>query len=536
MFGLGSQARVRILLVESRGVSLLRWQRGSLRLFKRFGTAQADLDAFENLLHTEHRVPFIVVMDGIEEDFRMESLAHVTGADRASMLERKLNIMYRNSPYKTARVVGREKGGRRDDRFLFTALNKAELVDPWVTRILQEKLAILCITSAAYLMESLSGALKLRQQPHLLLVNIESGSGMRQTYLQKGRVIFSRLTPLAADQDRDLNAMLLQQAEQTRKYLERIKQLPYETVLPVHVLLPPDFEMEVPAELPDKLLRFETVQTAGHFKSGSLDQESIEPGALTLALVQCLGGAGVKNVYAPSSMRRFYTLGRIASGLYAGAATVFLGTLVFMAPTLSDALSTSEQEAARIARTSPLLQQYETLRGSFPETPINSSTMALVVRTHDVLQSQSNNPSELLSIVGQAMSDAPTMRLSRLDFEMRPLPLSPEEQPFLTGLETMNDLFRIAVMAGKTERVVTLEGTVESANSFRAARDEILGFIAALEQHETIKVNPLVMPIDIRADTAVQTLVDDSAVSESFMLEVVQQLSSATPAAGESQP
>jgi hypothetical protein len=536
MFGLGSQARVRILLIEARGVSLLRWQRGSLRLFKRFGTGQGDLDAFEALLHSEHRVPFIVVLDGIEEDFRMESLAHVTGADRINMIERKLSIMYRNSPYRTARVVGREKDGRRDDRFLFTALNKADLVDPWVCRILQQKLSILCITSAAYLMESMSGTLKLRHLPHVLLVNIESGSGMRQTYLQKGRVIFSRLTPLALEQGRDLNAMLLQQADQTRKYLERIKQLPYETTLPVHVLLPPAFAVDVPSELPEKLMRFETVQTEALFPSGSLDTQTLEPGALALSLVQSLRRSGVRNVYAPAGMRRYYTLGRIAGAMYASAAVVALGSVIFMAPSLSDALSTREREASTLAQTRPLLAQYEELRGSFPETPINSTTMALVVRTHDLLQSQSHNPAELLGVVGEAMENAPTMRLSALNFELRTLPLSAEEQPLLTGLESPNDLFRLAVMSGRTELVVRLEGTVQSANSFRAARDEVLAFIATLEQRPGITVNSLVMPIDIRADTAVQTLVDDSEVTESFALEVVQQLRTALDDVEELQP
>ncbi len=66
-----AQSRARILLIEAQGVTLMRWQRGALRLFAQYKPQSQDFRAFENLLNTEARVPFIVVIDCIEEDFRM---------------------------------------------------------------------------------------------------------------------------------------------------------------------------------------------------------------------------------------------------------------------------------------------------------------------------------------------------------------------------------------------------------------------------------------------------------------------------------
>jgi hypothetical protein len=142
----------------------------------------------------------------------------------------------------------------------------------------------------------------------------------------------------------------------------------------------------------------------------------------------------------------------------------------------------------------------------------------------------------LFGIVGQALEDAATMRLSSLQLALRPLPAGPDEQVLLTGLETQNDLFRLAVMAGRTELVATMEGTVQSANSFRAARDEVLAFIDTLRQNESIQVTPLIMPIDIRADTAVATVVDDSTVTERFQLEIVMRLFTDDDEGEEGQP
>jgi hypothetical protein len=435
MFNLSAQSRARVLLIEANGVTLLRWQRGSLRLFAQYTQTAADFERFESLLHTESKVPFIVVLDCIEEDFRLETFAHVTGADRAKMLERKLSFAFRSTPYKIARVVGREKDGRKDDRVLLTALTKAELVDPWIARILKEKLAILSVTSAAYMMELLAVSLQLKSKPHVLMVNIESGTGMRQTYLQKGRVIFSRLTPITERNQDDLPGMLQQQSLQTRKYLERIKQIPYDALLPVHVLSFQALNFAPAESETADLLSFQVSQVESFVPAESLLLGDLSPGPLSVSIVQALRGKGLNNVYAQPAQRRFHLLNNMTKAMYASAAAILLSVGVFVAPTISETLSLWDQEADTLQRTQPLLQQYEQLRASFPETPIESSTMALVVETHDTLLSQVHDPREMLQAIGSVLLTIPSIKLGEIKWELLSLPPMPEEQQFLTFLD-----------------------------------------------------------------------------------------------------
>jgi len=520
-----AQSRARVLLIEAGRVTLLRWQRRSLRLFAQYRPGPEDFQKFENLLRVEARVPFIIVLDCIEEDFRLENVAHVTGPDREAMLERKVGFAFRGTQFKTARVVGRETDGRKDDRVLMTALTKPELIDPWLSRILNEKLPVQSITSAAYMMELMAATTGLKTKPHVLVTNIEAGSGMRQTYLQKGQVIFSRLTPIVDLSDEGLSTMLLEQSIQTRKYLERIRQLPYDTRVSVHVLAADGMSLEMPVALAESQLEFSSQTASSVVSSSTLALESMPAGAIAASLVQALRGKGLRNVYAVRAMRRFHFIKRIANYLYVSSGAVLLAAVLMTAPTLIDTVSLWQREAETVAQTQPLLQEYEALRSSFPETPISSSTMQLVVSSFEVMRAQTSNPADLLQWLGNGLLQYPNLQLRTFEWELQGL--EPTEEEVALGLiEPENEVerFQDRVVRGRTELVVTVSGEVRGAQSFREAREEVLSLIANLEERPGLVVNALEMPIDVRADSAVATTVGDDSVTEEFIVEIRQEV------------
>jgi len=256
---------------------------------------------------------------------------------------------------------------------------------------------------------------------------------------------------------------------------------------------------------------------------GSLQLGELSPGPLSVSLVQAMRGKGLNNVYAQPSQRRFHLLGNMTKAMYASAAAVLLSVVFFVAPSISETLSLWEQEAATQLNTQPLMQQYEQLRASFPETPIESSTMALVVETHDTLLSQAHDPKEMLQAIGSELMSIPRIRLGEIVWELLPLPITPEEQLVLPVFEdTAGAPLRRALLAGKTELKATVSGSVSGAADFRTARDDMLLFISQLETSHGYRVNQLEMPIEVRSDIAVSTLVGDEEVSASFRLEIIK--------------
>jgi hypothetical protein len=208
--------------------------------------------------------------------------------------------------------------------------------------------------------------------------------------------------------------------------------------------------------------------------------------------------------------------------MYASAAAILLSVGVFVAPPISETLSLWEQEADTLQRTQPLMQQYEQLRASFPETPIESSTMALVVETHDRLLSQAHDPKEMLQAIGSVLLTIPRIKLSEIEWELLPMPLTPEEEQALPVFEdTAAAPLRRALLAGRTELKATVSGRVSGAADFRTAREDMLLFISQLETTHVYRINQLEMPIEVRSDIAVSTLVGDEEVDAGFRLEII---------------
>jgi hypothetical protein len=519
MFSLFGQSKINLLLVDADEVIHLRWQGGKLTELEHYDSDDDNFDRFHVFLENDHKTPFVIVTDVIEEDFRTENVAHVTGADRKALITRKLNNLFRTTRYRTARVIGREKEGRKDDRILFTALTKPDMFEPWVARILAQKVPILAVTSAAYVMEHFAQSLSMSNAPHLLVVNQEPNSGLRQTYLQKGRVIFGRLTPAGVSRSNSFAELLLEQCDQTRKYLERIKQLPYDAPLQVYVFTPKAFTEER-----------ESIQDLLHFKYRSIEElpltrkiniERTQPGALAYSLVSGLRKRAIPNVYAPDNTLRYLKIQRIRSALYTMSALAVLGAAIMVGPTLADAGSKLEQERQLNERIAPLLVQYEQLTERFPMTPIQSAQMEIVVETHDRIAEQVVRPNEVLASLSEGLEASPDLRISGLSWVLEEASAPATQDNFgATPSVSATQVVQQALLDGRAQLVITVRGVVRSAASYRDATAQVLTFVDALKESSGYEVTPLRLPINVASNSNVATTVDGSAARGEFSIEI----------------
>src|SRR5688572_6169877 len=95
------------------------WRAGKIVQLEQFAHDENGLADFREFLVPHPRVPVLLMVDAVEEDYRFETLPHSWGAERTQMVARKLKQHYRNTPYIGAWLQGRETGKRRDDRYLF---------------------------------------------------------------------------------------------------------------------------------------------------------------------------------------------------------------------------------------------------------------------------------------------------------------------------------------------------------------------------------------------------------------------------------
>jgi hypothetical protein len=161
-----------------------------------------------------------LVVDSADDVYQIQQLPHVRGRTRQLMLQRHARTLLMNQIYTAVHRQTRLKDGRRDDVYLFAAIQAHE----WLRDYLQalQHVQILTMTSAAILVQQL--AQEQDKQATALWVT-QDQAGVRLSFVAHGQLRFTRLLNHELD--------VLQEIGNTQQYLMR-HQLLALAVLPVY--------------------------------------------------------------------------------------------------------------------------------------------------------------------------------------------------------------------------------------------------------------------------------------------------------------
>ncbi len=218
------------LYISSTGLVALRMNGSTLEPSGRFETVdpsnhgQAEILAneFSNWLRKYQLDRFHLLLDSSEEEIVLEELPPLSRRDRATLIEKRLGLRYRESRFKTwmpFALIGPKPGGLdaltgRQASSCVVAVIRGEMVlSPWIHLIESAHVCLDSLHSTALLATELVGR-RMRTKNGLLL-SMQPG-GLRQSLIINGAVRFSRLAPIF--RIADYNA-LAGEIESTIQYL-----------------------------------------------------------------------------------------------------------------------------------------------------------------------------------------------------------------------------------------------------------------------------------------------------------------------------
>src|SRR3989344_2066337 len=193
------------------------WRLGKLQSHQVFQNNEQGLADFSLFLTNHSNTKLYFLADAVEEDYRLGTLPHTSGGARREVVERKLSQLYRGITYRAAHFINREQDKRKDDRFLFVALNSSDSIQGWIGIIEEQQAPLVGVYLLPMVSQSLVRRMKL-MAPHILLCERLS-SGLRQSYLHNGRLRISRLTPVPPVAQSQLGHFYVSETEKTRLYL-----------------------------------------------------------------------------------------------------------------------------------------------------------------------------------------------------------------------------------------------------------------------------------------------------------------------------
>ncbi len=176
------------------------------------------LDLFSAYLRSFKGEPVRLMVDLIEEEFRQVKIPFLRGSDRKSILKRNFAKYFRNSKYRFAISQSVEKKTRKEENLLLMGLTNQYLLDPWLKIIEGTRTPLSGIISLPLVSQDYVGELGSKNKA-VILVSQQVPSNLRQSVFVNGKLILSRLVPIASFYQGDYAADVIRDIESTQRYL-----------------------------------------------------------------------------------------------------------------------------------------------------------------------------------------------------------------------------------------------------------------------------------------------------------------------------
>lgn len=499
------------------------WRMGRLVSCQSYIPDEQGLHAFARFLEKNQHAPIHLIADAVEEDYRIESLPHTYGTARKALLERRLNQLYRTTVYRAASQIGREKDKRKDDIFLFQALNNPECIGPWIDVIQHLNLPLAGVYLLPLVSQFLLDKIKLKN-PHILLTDRQA-SGLRQTYFQDGKVRVSRLAPAPSLAEADPADIYAAETEKTRLYLLSQRLIGRDTKLSLLVLSAGKEGdavcQQIGAEQGMECIALDSVALG---KRIGLREKSLREYP-ELLYMQLIAKCGIPVNLAPAAQTRGYLVYQIRSGILLASVGILLAGVLLAGNSFMNTLEQKAlmDDAARQTRIQE--RMYEEVAKDFPVTPLTGDQLKIAVELHQAILDHASDPARAMRILGASLDVAQDIEVKRLRWVQ-----TPDINTSDTGAKNKDARTTASGMGaqpGRLYEISFVEGEIRRfSGDYRAALQSVNSFAELLRKDAAVELVEITQqPVNVSSQSNLQGSTLDAQAQQipaaSFKLKVV---------------
>lgn len=412
---------------------------------------------------------------------------------------------------------GRLKEGRRDERLLLAGLTGYAVFEPWLQAMRQAGSRLVGIFSLPQVIAGLMA--KVAGDASLLVMSI-SRAGVRQTFLDKGRLRFSRLAPMATGNSVDVATACAAETTKIFQYLagQRLiaRDAPLQTLVLAH---PAQFGAFRAACQDTRDRHVELIDILGLAKQYGLTTPPRDSNGDVLFL-HFLARQQPAQQFAPAEDRHFFRLWQLRSAIHVGTAAILAGCLLFaggQAYTLSHLTSDNQDRQNEIEADK---QRYENLLQGLPKIPLAIDQLRALTDHHDLLLKRSIGPRPMLQHISQALARAPKVDLTSLEWHIA----SSGDDDAASRAKVPPPA--IPTASSESYAIVGLQAQLPLATitDHRAQLETVNAFVAALAAKD-LQVQVLSLPFETESGKSIRST-DAATQSEAprFQLRLVQKL------------
>ena len=489
----------RVFVVSGRGLDAWRWCRGRCEAPLRFEAGEEGLARFSAYLAQQPPDPAYVLVDLVEEEFREDSVPRVIGPDRRALIEARRRRLFSDPTWGCSLGRGREEGGRREDRMLFTALTRPERITPWLEGLARNRVPLAGVFSLPLLTEQM-----LKQVPveasTALVVTWQSAGGLRQSFFVEGRLKLSRLAVPPRLESGEHAAWMRGEVEKLRRYLSRQSLLASGHPLDVYVVADATLQGDIGRLAPAAAeLRYHLVSLPELGARLGIE-DAHELAWCDRLFVALLGRRTPRHQYAPARATRDFSVHRIRSGLRTVSLLAVAAGMLGGGSGLAGGFSAARFADVLEAQAGVYRNRYERARMRLPPTPVELPAMRLAVEAAEGLREVRTSPGAVLQALSRSLDLHPGVRLESIDWragaDSAPGPESGESPSFAPEPRPGGG----ALAAGRAiHHSADIHGRIEPFDgNYRQALAQVGGFADSLRSIPgVVEVGVRSLPLDI---------------------------------------
>ncbi len=482
----------RALYVMGHQLTAYEWRRGGLTEAFMFQLGEEGLSEFSSYLQEAPSIPVYMVADVVEEEYRRDTVPHVSGRDRRGMVEGRIARYFRDTPYHTARLQGRETAGRKDDRVLYSAITNPGLLTPWVDRVIQAKVPLAGIYSLPLLCETLVPYVAGEAGPSLIMT-LQGSGNLRQCFFSGRYLKMSRLAHVPSKEPAAVADAMLDEAEKLRRYLNSLRLLPRDRPLNVYMLTQGRIAEVLHARAQDTdTMHCVLVELSRVADAMGMNPAFVSPYSDAL-FAHMLLRRPPGNHYATPRERRYNTLRYARNGMVAAAMVSGLGAVAWSGLNVVNGMILSQRSEASQAQTAYYQQRYSEARTGLPELPAEPQELKRAVDAVATLDEYRTLPLEAMELISLALDAFPRLRVEQMEWGR-----GPGQPPAEEAADKRNKRYNKRDQRPGDEHTV-LDGRIDPFNGdYRAALDMLEAFAANLRGLQgVVEVRLLKLPLNL---------------------------------------
>lgn len=381
-----------------------------------FEPDEQGLDLFSSYLLSFRNEPVRLLVDLIEEEFRQIKIPLLRGSDRRAILKRNYTKYFRNSEYKFAISQSVEKKKRKEEKLLLIGLTNQYLLEPWLDIVEKTRTPLSGIISLPLLSEAFVKGLG-SESKAVILVSQQVPSNLRQSVFVDGKLVLSRLVPIASFYQGDYAHDVLRDIESTQRYLISQRIVERTENVSVHILTNKrhfeKLKMRTENDNYFSIKIHEINDLLEKEKIAIPDEQDFSSGLYCYFACKLRG----VNHYARPKERRYFQHYKTGMALkFISIALVAVGLGIAMTNGIKGWLYSST-----VAESQLIEQKYKAKYNQLSESNVGSSTststMRNIVQTVDIIQKNYLiDPEEMLGLISTDVSLFSDIRVKKIEW------------------------------------------------------------------------------------------------------------------------